>query len=417
MSIKADILIIGGGSIGLNCAYYLLKSGRKVTVVDSGEIARGSSSGNAGHIVPSHIVPLAAPGIIGTAMKWMLDPNNSPFGMKISLDPSYLSWLIRFAAACSNTNVQRAIPLLNSLGQLSYANFLRLIADEKFDCNYQRTGLLFLYKTREAFAGGKHEAETLHQHGLPAEILDKEAVHQREPAALPDVIGGVHFTGDASLNPARFLELLSKRVRELGAEIYENDPVTGFENAEKTIRFVRTAREDFRPEQVVLAAGAWSPHIVHGLKLNIPVQPARGYSLTMTATKTMPRQALLLGERRVAVTPMGEWLRFTGRLELSNHDTRPNPKHIAGIERAVREYIQLDERLNVKETWAGLRPTTPDGMPIIGISPKHNNLILATGHAMLGLSLGPGTGQIVSEIANGKPTAFDIHALQSERFD
>ncbi|HEY9152319.1 MAG TPA: FAD-dependent oxidoreductase, partial [Anaerolineales bacterium] len=402
---------------GLNCAYYLLKSGRKVTIVDSKEIAKGSSSGNAGHIVPSHIVPLAAPGIISTAMKWMLDPKNSPFGMKISLDPSYLSWLIQFTMACSEANVQRAIPPLNALGQLSSSNFANLIADEKFDFHYQQTGLLFLYKTQEAFDGGKHEAETLHQHGLPAEVLDKDAVHQREPAALPDVIGGVHFTGDASLNPARFLELLAKRVRELGADVHENTPVTGFEIRDQKIRVVHTANEDFEPEQVVLAAGAWSPNAVRSLNLNIPVQPARGYSLTMSATKVMPREALILGERRAAVTPMGDLLRFTGRLELSNHNTTPNPKHIAGIERAVREYIHLDEKLDIKETWAGLRPTTPDGLPIIGFSPKQNNLILATGHAMLGLSLGPGTGQIVSELANGKPTAFDIHPLRVGRFN
>ncbi len=185
----------------------------------------------------------------------------------------------------------------------------------------------------------------------------------------------------------------------------------------KRFRIVQSANEDFEPEQVVLAAGAWSPNVMHGLKLNIPVQPARGYSVTMSSAKTMPRQPLILGERRVAVTPMGELLRFTGRLELSNHDVTPNPKHIAGIERAVREYIRLDEKLDVKETWAGLRPTTPDGVPIIGISPKHNNLILATGHCMLGLSLGPGTGQIVSEIANGKTPAFDIRPLKLERFN
>jgi D-amino-acid dehydrogenase len=416
MAIKKDILIIGGGSIGLNCAYRLLKAGRKVTILESKEIAKGSSSGNAGHIVPSHIVPLAAPGIIGTALKWMLDSANSPFGMKISLDPAYLAWLIRFASACNEANVKRAIPPLNALGQLSYANFARLIAEEKFDCHYQQTGLLFLYKTEEAFEGGRHEAETLHQNGLPAEILDKEAVHQREPAALPDVIGGVHFTGDASLNPARFLELLAKRVRELGADMRENTPVTGFEIRDQKIHIVHAANEDFEPEQVVLAAGAWSPTVMRGLNLNIPIQPARGYSLTMSATKKMPGQALLLGERRVAVTPMGNLLRFTGRLELSNLDTTPNPKHITGIERAVREYIQLDEKLAIKETWAGLRPTTPDGMPIIGISPSHKNLILATGHAMLGLSLGPGTGQIVSELANGKAPAFDIRPLRLERF-
>ncbi len=417
MATKTDVLIIGGGSIGLSSAYYLLKSGRSVTLLDQAAIGVGSSAGNAGHIVPSHIVPLAAPGIIPTALKWLIfDAANSPFGMKISLDPTYISWLLRFALACSAANVERGIPPLTSLGLLSAKHFAEMIAAENFDCHYRETGLLFLYKTEEAFAGGKHEAEILHQHGLPAEVLDKAEVHRREPAALDDIIAGVHFTGDSSLNPTRFLQQLTVRVREMGAVTHDNSAVTGFIVTDGKIRSVRTFAGDFEPEQVVLAAGAWSPAVVRGLGLSLPVQPARGFSLTMAATKTMPSQALILGERRVAVTPMGDKLRFTGRLEVGNMSTTPNPKYIAQIERAVREYIQLDEKLDIQETWAGLRPTTPDGLPILGFSPRHQNLILATGHAMLGLSLGPGTGQIVAEIANRAETSFDISPLKLERF-
>ncbi len=416
MAKKTDVLIIGGGSIGLNAAYYLLKAGRSVTLVDQAKIAAGSSAGNAGHVVPSHIVPLAAPGIIGTALKWMLDPANSPFGMRVSLDPAYLSWLWQFALACSEANVQRAIPPLKALGLLSAQNFADLVAAEKFDCHYRPTGLLFLYKTQTALEGGKHEAELLHQNGMPAEVLDQAAVHQREPAALADVIGGVHFTGDASLNPAAFLQQLADRVRQMGAELVEDAGVSGYETQAGRITTVRTAAQEYQPAQVVLAAGAWSPEAARGLGLNLPVQAARGYSLTMRATRQMPQQALLLGERRVAVTPLGDLLRFTGRLELSGLDTRVQPRHIAGIEKAVREYIRLDEKLEIQETWAGLRPTTPDGMPLLGVSARCPNLIVATGHAMLGLSLGPGTGQIVAELANGQKPAFDLSPLRPERF-
>ncbi len=412
-----DVLIIGGGSIGLNCAYSLLKAGRKVTIVESKEIAKGSSSGNAGHIVPSHIIPLAAPGIVGAALKWMLDPQNSPFGMKISLEPSYISWLLQFVFACSDANVQRAIPPLNSLGQLSAANFAKLIAEENFDCEYQEKGLLFLYKSAGAFEGGKHEAEVMNQHGIPAEVLDKSAVHVREPMAREDVVGGVHFTGDAFLNPARFLQLLADRVRAMGAGIYENTPVTGFDVADGKVRAVKTSAWKFEADEIVLAAGAWTPAVARDLRqINIPVQPARGYSLTMSATQQIPRQALLLGERRVAVTPMGELLRFTGRLEVGKYGTKPEPHWIRQIESAVREYIQLDEKLDIQETWAGLRPTTPDGMPIIGRSLRYQNLILAAGHAMLGLSLGPGTGQVVTELVTGQKPAFDLSPLRVERF-
>jgi D-amino-acid dehydrogenase len=413
---KADILIIGSGSIGLNCAYYLLKSGRKVTIVEAKEIAKGSSSGNAGHIVPSHIIPLAAPGIVSTTFKWMLDPKNSPFGMKVSLDPKYISWLLQFTLACNKANVQRAIPPLNSLGQLSAKNFSQLIAEEKFDCHYQEKGLLFLYKTEEAFKGGQHEAELMKKHGIPVDVLNKAALHEREPAARDEVLGGAHFTGDAHLNPALFLKLLADRVRSMGAEIFENTPVTGFDIADRKVRAVKTSAGDFEANEIILAAGAWTPVVARDLRMNIPVQSARGYSLTMSATKVMPRHALILGERRVAVSPMGDLLRFTGRLELSNIDTTVNAKHISGIERAVREYIHLDEKLEIKETWAGLRPTTPDGMPIIGRSMRYRNLILATGHAMLGLSLGPGTGQVVAEIVQDAAPAFDLNPLRVERF-
>ncbi len=408
MPTKTDILIIGGSSIGLHCAYYLLKSGRGVTVLDRAAIGVGSAAGNAGHIVPSHIVPLAAPGVIPSALKWLLDPANSPFGMKLSLDPAYLAWLLRFAAACSESNVQRAIPPLKALGLLSAQNFAELIAAEKFECGYQPTGLLFLYKTEAAFTEGKHEAETLHQHGLPAEVLGQDSVREREPAALESVIGGVHFTGDASLNSAEYLRLLKERVREMGADLRENTPVTGFETSGTKITRLITPTETFEPTLVALAAGAWSPLVAHDLRLNIPVQPARGYSLTVSASKVMPRQALLLGERKIAITPLGGQLRLTGRLEIGELSTTPNPRWIRAIERAAREYLKLDEKMEIHETWAGLRPTTPDGMPIIGFSPRQENLLIATGHAMLGLSLGPGTGQVVAELANGAQTAFDL---------
>ena len=416
MTTKADVLIIGGGAIGLSAAYYLLRSGRGVTVLDRDAIGQGSSAGNAGHIVPSHIVPLAAPGVIPTAIKWMLDPPRSPFGLKVSLSPAYISWLLRFMAACSEANVTRAIPPFKALGLLSAKNFADLIAEENFACSYQETGLLFLYKTESAFSDGCREAGLLHQHDMPADILDRDAVHTREPAALDDIIGGVDFTGDSSLHPGQFLRLLKERVRKMGADLRENNPVTKIETDGGKITRIVTRFEEFEPALVVLAAGAWSPQVGRDLGLNIPIQPARGYSMTMPATKIMPRSALLLGERKVAVTPMGNKLRFTGRLEIGEMSTTPDLRWIINIERAVREYIQLDDELAISETWAGLRPTTPDGMPIIGKSPRHENLILATGHAMLGLSLAPGTGQVVTELANGIQPGFDLKAFGAERF-
>lgn len=416
MNSKHDVLIIGGGPVGLSCAYYLLKSGRSVTIIDAKEIGRGSGSGNAGHIVPSHIIPLAAPGVVTSALKWMFNPSTSPFGLKIRLDLKYISWLIQFAAACNEANVRRALEPMKNLGQLSADNFAKIIAEENFDCHYQTTGFLNLYKNQAAFDEGKHEAEFMQKHGIPVRVYEKNQIAEVEPAAREDVLGGVHFTGDAHLNPAKFLQLLSDRVRARGAEVYENTPVTGFASAEGKVRVVQTGMGEFEAEQVILAAGAWSPIVAGDLRLNIPIQPARGYSLTASAIQNMPRQALILGDCRVAVSPFGNQIRVTGRLEVGEFSTTPKPIWIQRLEGFAREYIRLDEKLDIKETWAGLRPVTPDGMPIIGRSPHHSNLTVATGHAMLGLSLGPGTGQVVTELVNGKETAFDLSPFGLERF-
>ncbi|MFZ5821295.1 MAG: NAD(P)/FAD-dependent oxidoreductase [Chloroflexota bacterium] len=409
---RNDTLIIGGGPVGLSCAYYLLKSGRQVTLFDAHEIGKGSGAGNAGHIVPSHIIPLAAPGVVTSALQWMLDPAHSPFGMKVSLDPKYLSWLVQFAAACSDANVRRGIAPLKSLGQLSADNFAQIIAEEKIACHYQTRGFLNLYKNQAAFEASRREAEFIHRHGIPVRVYDQTEVHAVEPAAREDVLGGVHFTGDAHLNPALFLEALAGRVRAMGAEVFEDTPVTGFLSAQGKVRVVQTGRGEVEAAQVVLAAGAWTPILARGLNLDIPIQPARGYSLTASAIQNMPRQALILGDRRVAVSPLGDLIRVTGRLEVGQFSMEPDPRWIRRLEGFAREYLRLDENLDIKETWAGLRPVMPDGMPMIGFSPRHSNLILATGHGMLGLSLGPGTGQVVAELANGVEPAFDLGAFR-----
>ncbi|MDP1546496.1 MAG: FAD-dependent oxidoreductase [Anaerolineales bacterium] len=416
MNSKHDVLIIGGGPIGLSCAYYLLKAGRKVTILDANEIGKGSGSGNAGHIVPSHIIPLAAPGVVTSALKWMLNPAHSPFGLKIRADLKYISWLIQFAAACNEANVARALEPMKNLGQLSADNFAQMIAEEKFDCHYQTTGFLNLYKNQAAFEEGKHEADFMQKYGIPVSVYERNQIADVEPAVRDDVLGGVHFTGDAHLNPAIFLGLLGKHVRAMGAQVYEHTAVTGFASAGGKVRVVKTGTGEFEAQQVILAAGAWSPIVARDLRLKIPVQPARGYSLTASAIQNMPRQALILGDRRVAVSPFGNLLRVTGRLEVGEYSATPNPRWIARLEEFAREYIRLDEKLDIKETWAGLRPVTPDGMPIIGRSPHHSNLTVATGHAMLGLSLGPGTGQVVAELVNGRETAIDLTPFGMERF-
>ncbi len=416
MSNSRDLLIIGGGSIGLNCAYYLLKSGRNVTLVDSGNIADGSSTGNAGHIVPSHIIPLAAPGVILNTIKWLLRPSTSPFSMKFSLDPDYLKWLLSFAESCNKSNVDRALSPLKALGELSAQNYARLIHEEGIVCDYQQKGLLFLYNSAAGLHEGRKEAELLNKHGVDITMLDQTELRGLEPGVNDAVLGGILYPGDSNLNPGLFLRQLAERVRALGGQIHEHCQVQQLRVNNNRVTSVVTEKGEFCPEEVILAAGSWSPEVVQGLKMNLPVQAAKGYSLTMAAPPDTFRHALLLGERKIAVSSMGDLLRVTGRLELSNRDMSISKRQIDAIMAGARCYLNVPPKTTTLATWAGLRPTTPDGLPIIGRSHIYPNLILATGHAMLGLSLGPGTGQLVAEIVSGESTVVEKECFAPSRF-
>lgn len=415
MAEKSDLLIIGGGSIGLNTAYYAQRSGRQATIIDTSEIGIGSSAGNAGHIVPSHIIPLAAAGMVPQAIRWMLDPKNSPFSMRFSLDPSYLYWLARFTGFCTQKNIQNGIRPLDQIGRLSYDNFANLINEENISCSYTQKGLLFLFTDAEAYAAGIHEADFMLQNGIPAEVYDHAKVKAIEPLVSDAVIGGVHYTGDASLHPAVFLRELKTLVHSRGAGLREHEQVTRFEVTNGKVNRVITNKNEYEPESVAISAGAWSPLLQKDLGIRIPIQPAKGYSVTFQAPRAMPNGALLLGEKRVAITPMGDQLRFTGRLELSRLEQKVEMTKVLAISDAAHEYLNL-ERTPMIETWSGLRPTTPDGLPIIAKPKSLRNLVVAAGHAMLGLSLGPGTGQLVAELVTGAKPSFDLTPFRLERF-
>lgn len=415
MTNKVDVLIIGGGSIGLNSAYFLQKMGREITLIDRGQIGVGSSAGNAGHIVPSHIIPLAAAGMVPQALLWMLDPKNSPFSMRFSLDPNYIWWLLRFATFCTQANTENNKRPLDNIGKLSYQNFAKIIAEENISCSYLQNGLLFLYTQEKDFNAGIREGHYLNENGIAVKIYQSDRIKEVEPLSNDQVIGGIHYTGDASLHPAVYLKEMKALIANRSAELREQEAVIKFVVNSGRVTRVITNQAEYEPETIVLSAGAWSPMIQKSLGIRIPIQPAKGYSLTLKAPSQLPSQALLLGEKRVAVTPLGDQIRFTGRLEISELDQQVNSEKIDEIKTSVYQYLKIEQTPTL-ETWAGLRPTTPDGLPIIAKPNNIENLIIAAGHAMLGLSLGPGTGQVVAELAQGIPTAFDLNPFRLERF-
>lgn len=410
----SDVLVIGGGVIGICAAFYLAQRGAPVTVLERGEIGAGSSYGNAGLIVPSHSIPLAEPGALRHGLKWLFDPD-SPLYIRPRADDELAAWLLRFALACTEARMRAAIPVLRDLGLASRALYDEL-ARLGFDFGYERRGLLEVFITRRGLAEAEAQAALLGESGLEVRVLDGDRVRALEPNVSEAVLGGLYFPLDAHLDPARFVRGLAQEAEKRGARIRTRVGVIGFEAEGRRITRVHTTEGERSPAQVVLAGGAWSPVIARDLQLRLPIQAAKGYSLTIKRPVRSPAVPLLLGEAWVAVTPLGEALRFAGTLELAGLDYTINRRRLEAVRRGAQAYLPAVETAEVMETWRGLRPCTPDGLPIIGRAARYENLLLATGHAMLGVSLGPVTGQLIAQLACGERPALDLTPLRAERF-
>jgi D-amino-acid dehydrogenase len=412
---REETLVIGGGVIGVCSAYYLATAGRHVTIVEKGEICSGCSYGNAGLISPSHSIPLAAPGVLRKALKWMFDAE-SPFYVKPRLDLALISWLWSFGAACKESRAREAMPLLRDLGRASLELFQRLAAIQELDFGFRQNGLLILFRSRSGYRQGLEEAGLLRQVGIDSDVLSAIDVRDLDPTILPTVFGGVYFPQDAQLIPVDFVRGLTREAEKLGARICTSTEVLGWETSGRRITAVKTTRGDFRPHDVVLAGGAWSPLLSRDLGITLPVQAAKGYSITIKRPDNYPRTPLLFSEAKVFATPMGENLRFGGTLELAGLDLSVNRRRVDAVMRSLNHYISEIKNPEVVEIWRGLRPCSPDGLPIIGRSSRIENLIIATGHAMLGMSLGPITGKLVSQLLSNETPMIDVTALRSERF-
>ncbi len=415
MTPQKDILIIGGGIIGVAAAYYLAGQGRSVLLLEKDDLAAGSSYGNAGLIANGFAIPLAAPGVPRQGLKWLLDAT-SPFHIKPRLDLDLLGWLWRFTRACNERQMRRSIGVMLSLGRASFDLFDELLAREDVDFGYARRGRLVLFTSESAFEHWASDVALIGEFGVEVSLLDAEGVRQIEPSASPAVRHGIYCAEYAHVIPHRFVQEMARLAAGRGVEIRRGTAVTGFEVAGREITAVATSAGRFAARQVVLAAGAWSPVVARSLRLKLPIQPAKGYSLTYKAPAGAPRLPLSLAERKVAVTPMGERLRFTSTLELSGFDASLSPRRLAGIRQAAQVYLSGMEGLEDESVWHGYRPATPDDLPIIGPAPQYDNLLLATGHGTLGMTYALVTGKLVAQIVAGERPLLDISPLSPARF-
>ncbi|MCY3801097.1 MAG: FAD-dependent oxidoreductase [Chloroflexi bacterium] len=413
---EPDVLVVGAGVVGVSTAYALAVRGRRVAVIDAGQVGAGSSYGNAGLIVPSHSLPLAMPGVIGQGLRWMLDPE-SPFYIKPRLDRALLSWLLKFRAAATEKKARRAAPVLGGLLRASREMYDDWSSLAGADCAYETKGAMYLYRTAKGLAEGRHEIEMMAEAGLQPRVLDGREVRDLVPQIRPGMAGGIVFPEDAHLEPHSFVLGLARHAERSGAVFFDNAEALGFETSGRKVTRVRTTRGDVHPNQVVLATGAWTPAVARDLDLRIPIEAAKGYSLTFRRPDPCPELPVLLQEAKVGVTPMGPYLRFAGTLELAGIDFSINQRRVDAIRRGPPDYFEGMDDLELVEIWRGLRPCTPDGLPIVGASGTWENLILAAGHATIGMSLGPVTGEIVAQLACGETPEFDLEPLAPGRFE
>ncbi len=417
MNRKTQTLVIGGGAIGISCAFYLTRLGKKVTVIEKGEICSGSSHGNAGLIVPSHSIPLAAPGVVTQGIKWMFDPE-SPFYIKPRLDRGFLSWLWKFRSACSEANVSRALPVLTQLNAASLELFDELAAIEGVDFNYEKKGVLQVFKTRKEFDKGVEEARRLKEYRVESQVLENKELAPYCGQMRTAGAGGIFFPQDAQLIPDRFVHQLARHVEKNGVDLLTSAEVIGFEISGRRVTAVKTTRGDIAVEEVVLAGGAWSGDLARELGIRLPMEPAKGYSLTYKRPSSCPEIPVMLAEKKVVLTPMDDMLRLAGTLELAGFDMSINNRRLQAVLKAVPEYFPdfNPKDLELIEIWRGLRPCSPDGLPYLGRPRRYDNVIIATGHGMKGISLAPVTGKLVAQLAAHENPQIDLNVLSIERF-
>ena len=411
-----DVLVIGGGVIGLSVAYYLSKKGASITVVEGSEIGAGSSRGNAGWLVPSYSIPLASPHSVRRGLKWMFDPH-SPFHIEPRFDPELASWLWKFVSASKEPKTLRAIPILRDLNRMSLRLTRETIRQEGLRCHFHQNGVLSLFATESELRAGEEDARLLRRFGLEVEMLDRDEALRKAPLASSAIVGGMYSREDAHLDPYDFLEELAARVAERGVKIETGAPVVGFDTGNDRILTVKAGNRLLSPDVVVLAAGTWTGRLARKLRLSIPIQPARGYSVTVARPDDFTETPLMLGESKVVVTPLEGRIRLAGILEFAGFESAiPSGRIEAMVESAAR-YIRTDSmQFQDAETWAGLRPCTPDGLPVIGWAGQWKNLVVASGHCMLGISLAAATGKIVAQIVSGETPGFDMEPLRPCRF-
>jgi D-amino-acid dehydrogenase len=410
------VVVVGGGVVGACSAYYLAKAGFAVTILDRAKFGAACSHANCGYVCPSHVLPLAVPGAITSTLKTLFQ-RNSPLKVRPGVVLRNLGWFLGFARRCNRRDMLATGRSIQALLNSSRSLFETLISDEKLECEWETKGLLFVFQTPRHFEHYAHTDELLtREFSLPAKRFDSSELAALEPALKPGQAGGYLYQTDAHLRPDRLMSELRRVLVGMGVEICENCAVRGFVRNSNTATALRTTTGDIPVEHVVIATGAWTPLLNSELGCRIPIQPGKGYSLTMPRPAVCPTYPLIFEEHRVAVTPFASGYRLGSTMEFAGYDDTMNRSRLSILTDAAKHYLRDPLAEPMQEEWWGWRPMTFDGLPVIDRSPIMGNVLIAAGHNMLGLSMATATGKLVSEMLGAGPPHIDPAPYGLKRF-
>jgi len=411
---RAEVVVVGGGVIGLAVALELSTAGRSVRVMERAQPGSGASHGNCGLLTPSHSLPLTQPGMVRRVLGWMLR-DDAPIYVRTRFDLGFLCWGLRFARHCNVGAMQNALRGRAALLELSRSLFDDWVERHSLAIEYETIGLMEVYATEQ----GRDQAQDAHallaEHGIRSEAFTRAALLQREPALRADLCSGQWYPSDAHLRPDALVNELVRCARASGVRVDGDTLVTGIETERGRVSGVRTGQEFVSCEQLVLCAGAWSPPLGRALGLKLPIQPGKGYSITTARPSPCPSVPLLLKEANMAVTPWGSGLRLGGTMEFDGLDSTLRPSRLDALRTGAARFLQEPLGADPVE-WCGFRPMTPDELPLIGPAPLFPNAIIATGHGMMGVSMATGTAQLVRELLTGAAPCVDPAPYAPQRF-
>ena len=411
-----SVVIVGGGIVGIASAHYLQQAGWQVTLIDQAEIGKGSSHANCGFISPSHAAPLCVPGAVWKTLKTMRK-KNSPLYIKPRFDPRLFSFLWTFCRKCNHDDMMATtaarLQLLNSSMEL----YQQLMETEPLQCEWQHKGRLFVYRTAAAFEHFAEEEQLIRENfGLGARRLSGQELVELEPALKPGLAGAWYYESDAHLKPDVLIASWRALLEQRGVVVREQCGLQSLVTQNGKAVAAKTTQGEIAADEFVIATGAWAPLLERELGCKIPIQPGKGLSITMAQPEVCPRIPMMFNEDKVGVTPFNSTYRLGSTMEFGGYDTTLNRQRLALLKKGAELYLHQPYADPVYEEWYGWRPMTSDGRPIIDRSPRCANVFLAVGHNMLGLSMAPATGKVVTEVLGGETPHIDLKPYSLSRF-